>query len=54
MSKKDIKTPTKKEEEDDSTQRLAFGFRKRCDFYGLQPSPVIKGKLDEAVDLNKF
>ena len=54
MSKKDIKTPVKKEEEDDSTARLAFGVRKRIDSYGFAVNPVIKVKLDEAVDVNRF
>lgn len=54
MSKKDIKTPTKKEEEDDSTARLAFGVRKRCDSYGFAVNPAIKVKLDEAFDANRF
>jgi hypothetical protein len=40
----------KKEEEDDSTLRLAQGYRKRCDNYGIVPSPAIKGRLDELLD----
>jgi hypothetical protein len=54
MSKKDIKTPTKKEEEDDSTLRLSFAYRKRCESYGFTANPAIKAKLDESVDANRF
>jgi hypothetical protein len=53
MSKKDIKTPTKKEEEDDSTAPL-IRVRKRCDSYGFAVNPAIKVELDEAVDTNRF
>ena len=54
MSKKEVKTPNKKDQEDDSTPRLAFGYRKRCDIYGIIPHPEIKGKLDECVEKGKF
>lgn len=54
MSKKDIKTPVKKEEEDDSTTRLAYGYRKRCDSYGFTANLAIKVKLEESIDTNRF
>jgi hypothetical protein len=54
MSKKDAKTPVKKEEEDDSTARLAYGYRKRCDSYGFTANLANKVKLEEAIDINRF
>jgi hypothetical protein len=54
MSKKDVKTSVKKEEEDDSTARLSFGYRKRCESYGFVANLGIKVKLDESVDTNRF
>ena len=50
MSKGAPKKDKKEEEEDDSTLRLTQGYRKRCDNYGIVPSPAIKGRLDELLD----
>lgn len=34
--------------------RLTFGYKKRCEFYGVIANPVIKSKLDESVEKNNF
>lgn len=46
-------TPKKEEKEDDSTIKLAYGYRKRCDHLGIPASPVLRGILDATTEGGK-
>lgn len=46
-------TPKKEDKEDDSTLRLMYGYRKRCDNFGIAVSPCIKGIFDMVTESGK-
>lgn len=46
-------TPKKEDKDDDSTIRLMYGYKKRCDFLGIAVSPVLKVILEQVTDHGK-